>query len=65
MNKDIVVHTKIGWNFDNSYAKLPALFFSRLSPAAVSAPELVILNCPLASQLGLDADELRGRMALQ
>lgn len=61
MNKDIVVHTKIGWNFDNSYAKLPALFFSRLSPTAVPAPELVILNCPLTSQLGLDADELRGK----
>lgn len=48
-----------GWNFDNSYARLPELFFSRVNPVPVRAPKLAILNDSLAASLGLNAQELR------
>ncbi|HMM19901.1 MAG TPA: YdiU family protein [Selenomonadales bacterium] len=51
--------TETGWNFDNSYARLPELFFSRLHPAPVKAPKLVLLNHALAASLGLNAEELQ------
>ncbi len=47
-----------GWRFDNSYARLPAPFFSRLPPAPVRAPGLVVVNEALAETLGLDAAAL-------
>ncbi len=48
-----------GWNFDNSYARLPESFFSKLLPAPVRAPKLVVLNDSLATSLGLDAEALK------
>ncbi|MBD3108051.1 YdiU family protein [Bacillus sp. AGMB 02131] len=50
--------TKTGWNFDNSYARLPGLFYNAVMPTAAEAPELVVFNEPLARLLGLDADKL-------
>jgi uncharacterized protein YdiU (UPF0061 family) len=44
-----------GWRFDNSYARLPEPLFTRAIPAPVREPALVILNEPLAADLGLDA----------
>lgn len=49
----------IGWNFDNSYAKLPESFFTKQDPTPVRSPELIVLNEPLAASLGLDADALK------
>lgn len=43
----------VGWRFDNSYARLPDVFFEPALPASVRAPELSILNTRLASDLGL------------
>jgi protein adenylyltransferase len=40
--------------FDNSYARLPERFYSRLAPAPVSSPRLVKLNEKLAAHLNLD-----------
>lgn len=48
-----------GWNFDNSYARLPELFFSKVEPTPVRSPELVVLNDRLAASLGLNAEALR------
>lgn len=48
-----------GWNFDNSYAGLPGSFFARLDPTPVKSPRLVMLNHPLATELGLDASQLQ------
>jgi uncharacterized protein YdiU (UPF0061 family) len=48
-----------GWNFDNSYARLPSSFFVRLSPVPVATPRLVILNRNLTGTLGLNDDALR------
>ncbi|WP_163856988.1 protein adenylyltransferase SelO [Paenibacillus elgii] len=49
-----------GWNFDNSYARLPETFFSRLEPPPVRSPKLAVLNDRLAASLGLNAEALRG-----
>lgn len=55
--------TKTGWNFDNSYARLPGLFFTKVMPTAAEAPELVVFNEPLARLLGLDAEKLKSEGA--
>ncbi|MEL6645052.1 MAG: YdiU family protein [Pseudomonadota bacterium] len=39
--------------FDNSYARLPAQFFTRLAPEPVSAPALIKVNEGLAHELNL------------
>jgi serine/tyrosine/threonine adenylyltransferase len=49
-----------GWNLDNSYAHLPDIFFTKMDPNPVDAPELIILNDSLAISLGLNADTLKG-----
>lgn len=48
-----------GWNFDNSYARLPEKLYSKQAPIPVSLPELVVLNDKLAASLGLHAEALR------
>ncbi|MFZ5436135.1 MAG: protein adenylyltransferase SelO [Bacillota bacterium] len=48
-----------GWNWDNSYARLPGFFYSSLNPAPVRAPQLAILNDSLATSLGLNVEALR------
>lgn len=50
---------KQGWNFDNSYARLPESFFSGQNPTPVMNPQLVILNEPLADSLGLNVEALQ------
>lgn len=50
----------VGWNFDNSYSRLPESLFVRLSPVPVRSPAPVILNRPLAEFLGLNAEALLG-----
>lgn len=50
---------KKGWNFDNSYARLPKSFFTSYNPIPVSSPKLVILNQTLADSLGLDVESLQ------
>ncbi|SFI85670.1 protein adenylyltransferase SelO [Thermoflavimicrobium dichotomicum] len=48
-----------GWNFDNSYARLPEIFFSEVDPTPVREPKLVILNERLATSLGLNVEALQ------
>ncbi|WLR51721.1 YdiU family protein [Bacillus tianshenii] len=47
-----------GWNFDNSYARLPEAFFTSQKPVPVRSPELIIFNEQLAESLGLHAEVL-------
>ncbi len=47
-----------GWRFDNSYARLPSAFFSRVQPTPVPHPHLVLFNRALAIELGLDVTGL-------
>ena len=54
MNKTISEISKVGWCFDNTYARLPEMMLSRLDPIPVKAPKLIIVNNALAKELGLD-----------
>ena len=44
-------------NFDNSYSKLPDIFFERIKPIPVKDPELIRFNKPLSEKLGLNLSE--------
>ncbi|KAA1189492.1 YdiU family protein [Pseudohalioglobus sediminis] len=44
--------------FDNTFARLPDQFYTRLAPTPVTRPGLVRVNRPLAQQLGIDAQWL-------
>jgi serine/tyrosine/threonine adenylyltransferase len=56
MTKDF---TETGWNFDNSYARLPQTFFTSQKPIPVSSPKLTIFNEQLAAYLGLNIQSLQ------
>ena len=61
----IKTHTKVGWHFDNSYARLPESFFSPLRPNPVKLPQLIILNHELAASLGLNSEELKNQESIE
>ncbi len=48
-----------GWNFDNSYTRLPETFYSSVNPTPVKVPKLIIFNERLAEFLGWDKKELQ------
>lgn len=52
--------TEAGWHFDNSYARLPDLFFTEMQPNPVDSPRIVMLNKNLADELGLKKQALQG-----
>lgn len=49
-----------GWRFDNSYARLPDFFYTRMGPAPVREPKLAVFNEALAAELGLNGAALNG-----
>jgi len=51
--------------FNNSYARLPAQFFTALAPTPVTQPQLIRANTALATELGIDPDWLASEAALQ
>lgn len=63
MTKETIIKT--GWNFDNSYARLPKSFFASIKPTPVRSPKLIILNQPLAISLGLDVQALRSEEGVE
>ena len=42
------------FNFENTYLQLPKVFYTKLLPEPVPKPKMVILNEPLAKDMGLD-----------
>lgn len=56
---------KNGWNLDNSYARLPKLFFTSQSPTPVKSPKLVVFNAPLAVSLGLEPEALQSEEGIE
>ena len=59
MNNNNVNAPQIGWNFDNSYNKLPQQILSKLVPEKVDRPQVVILNNKLSDTLGLNFSKLK------
>lgn len=57
--KNAVVET--GWNFDNSYTRLPKFFFTSLNPTPVRSPEIIIINGKLSPALGLNLHALKSK----
>lgn len=53
-----ITNNEFGWNFDNSYIRLPKEFYTKTNPTPVKDPELVILNKDLSQTLGLDPQRL-------
>lgn len=47
------------WNFDNSYARLPEIFYKKQTPTPVREPKLIVFNDSLADSLGLDSEALK------
>ncbi|KAB3526217.1 protein adenylyltransferase SelO [Alkaliphilus serpentinus] len=55
----------INWNFNNSYVQLPSIFYSTLRPTPVPSPKLVILNHKLATEIGLDVQNLLNKEGIE
>lgn len=53
--------TELMFRFDNTYARLPENFYSRVTPARVPNPELIKWNRDLARQLGAQTESLSDR----
>jgi len=47
------------WNFQNTYAALPKIFYTHQNPTKSPTPQIVIFNDTLATELGLNSDTLR------
>ncbi|MFS0841040.1 protein adenylyltransferase SelO [Paenibacillus sp. 1P03SA] len=58
---DKIAGPETGWNFDNSYARLPDIFFTKTNPAPVASPDIVVFNDALASALGLNGRALQSK----
>jgi len=46
---------------ESTYANLPGIFYTRLSPVPVSKPKVVIFNQKLAKEMGLDLTHFNGQ----
>ncbi len=56
MTVSVAEQNQMGWQFDNTYSRLPEVLFASAKPAAVAAPRVVILNHRLADDLGLQLE---------
>lgn len=54
-----------GWQFDNSYVRLPEVFHASALPEEALEPELIAFNHELAQTLGLDAQALESAEGLE
>jgi len=50
-------YSSINWNFDNSYARLPEIFYTKMLPTKVREPKIFIINKRLAKDLGLEINK--------
>jgi uncharacterized protein YdiU (UPF0061 family) len=58
MTASVAEQNQIGWQFDNTYSRLPEVLFASAKPAVVAAPRVVILNHRLADDLGLQLERI-------
>lgn len=50
------MENNFGFNFDNSYTRLPEKFFLKTNPVPVSHPTVCLFNNELAKEIGLNID---------
>ena len=55
----------IGFDFKNTYARLPERFYARVAPTPVVDPHLIKVNVQLARNLGLDPDALASSQGVE
>jgi len=48
----------VGWRFEHTYAALPAILHTAVTPTPVCAPQYAVFNTVLAGELGLDVAAL-------
>jgi serine/tyrosine/threonine adenylyltransferase len=53
-----------GWNLQHSYSQLPAALHTAVEPTPVKAPQMLIFNEALATELGLCTEALKRRADL-
>ena len=58
LTTSVVDDNAVGWRFENTYSRLPDLFFAPARPATVRQPQVSILNSRLANELGLNLSKL-------
>ncbi|MDZ4687666.1 MAG: protein adenylyltransferase SelO family protein, partial [Planctomycetaceae bacterium] len=58
LNASVADDNPMGWQFDNTYSRLPDVLFAPAQPARVAAPRIAILNRRLADDLGLDLGKI-------
>lgn len=58
MTASVAEQNQMGWQFDNTYSRLPDVLFATAKPATVAAPRVVTLNHRLANELGLNLNHL-------
>lgn len=51
--------------FDNTYVKLPEVFYTRQHPTPVKSPGLIKINHQLAVELGIDAEWLQSQQGIE
>ena len=51
-----ILTNDIGWNFDNTYSRLPDILMTKQNPIPVKQPKLELLNLNLAKELNLNFD---------
>ena len=64
-NKGENMEKTIGLNMNNSYVRLPSIFYSDISLNPVRSPKLVLLNEAVAASLGLDIQALQGEEGVE
>ena len=52
--RDRDIDNKIGWHFDNTYARLSEKILTKIKPTSVKKPKLIIINEKLCRNLGLN-----------
>ncbi|WP_263354580.1 protein adenylyltransferase SelO [Acidicapsa acidisoli] len=58
-------HGSVRFSFENTYARLPEHFYSRVNPTPVAAPRLIKVNVALARGLGLDPTALASEQGVE
>ncbi|MDW0113293.1 YdiU family protein [Sporosarcina saromensis] len=53
-----------GWQFDNSYTRLPDVFYATVLPEKAPSPALIICNDALAKSIGLHVDALQSEQGI-